>query len=323
MDNALLKIVGVTVSNYNLGSLIIANENNIGRNTHYILETTRGRYFIKTLNTTNENIRIYDEIMVCKKLRIKGMATIPEYIKRRDGGYLTQIDAQTFLNVQRFIGGDTWRKNEAPDWLLLAGADFIGDVHTHLNRTDLRQRCAIQRINDSAVSLKKIENIEQIIMNLHDSDAKYFLMNDISLRRKVLNKHRKVKLDKLTFVNGHSDYTVTQMITSEKKLVGVIDFSEVSNIPAIWEIMRFYLNSAPEIKEKYCHEKRFFEFLSRYIDKVKLNVYDKDMLMVFNLYYFCQALSVYDKLLSNDFSKPYMDRIISRNNIIRYLQIAI
>ena len=142
-------------------------------------------------------------------------------------------------------------------------------------------------------------------------------MNDISLRREVLQKHKEINLEKLTYVNGHSDYTVTQMITNGNKLTGVIDFSEVSCIPAIWEIMRFYFNSAPEIKLKRLDKILFSDFMCEYTERIALNEYDIRMLFYFNLFYFCQALSVYDKLFLNNFSKSYMDRIVSRNIIIQ------
>jgi len=319
-DTASLKIVEQAVYYYSLGTLIYINENNLGRDTHYVAETTKGKYFIKTLDVTNENVRVDDEIKACKLLRARGMTALPEYVKRKDGGYVTEIDAQTFFHVQRFIEGDTWRKNQAPDWLLFAGAAFISEVHTNLAQIDLKQRGAIQRINDPYASLKELDDIEKSLVNLRDSEYKILLMQDIALRRDILQKQEYIEVDKLTFVNGHSDYTVTQIITSEKNLVGVIDFSEVSNIPAIWEIMRFYLNSAIEIKKMQFDEKRFIKFLNRYTDKFKLNEYDKNMLIDFNLYYFCQALSVYRKLLSSGFSTHFIDRIISRNNIIQLLK---
>lgn len=139
------------------------------------------------------------------------------------------------------------------------------------------------------------------------------------MRYNILQNQESIILDKLTFVNGHSDYTITQIITENNSIKGIIDFSETSNIPAIWEIMRFYVNSAQECKNKYINEITFNKFLNIYTNKVKLNEYDIKMLFKFNLYYFCQALSVYDKLIETNYSDSYINRIISRNNTIQCL----
>ena len=53
--------------------------------------------------------------------------------------------------------------------------------------------------------------------------------------------------------------------------------------------------------------------------KVKINMCYVLMLYKFNLYYFCQASSVYDKFIETNFSEQYMSRIISRNNTIQCL----
>lgn len=312
-------IVSKAVFNYNIGSFIDIAENKIGRNVHYILNTSKGKYFIKILDCNNENIHKEDEIMVCNTLKEKGMSAIPNYVSKNIGGYLTQINDYIFFNVQEFIEGETWAKYQAPNWLLFAGVDFIADVHNKLKDIKLKQRPAIMRINDISDCLNKLSEIEKSIIKIYKSNNIDFLLNDIALRRNILTKQKHIDLHKLTLVNGHSDYTVTQIITRDKFLVGVIDFSEVSNIPAIWEIMRFYINSVPESKEQRIDKSKFKRYINTYTDKIKLNAYDKEMLFSFNLYYFAQALSVYDKLLKEQ-SQRYIDRIVSRNNIMICLQ---
>jgi len=314
-------IVNEAISNYKIGSFIDISENKVGSNVHYVLNTSKGKYFIKILDCNNENIHMEDEIIVCNTLKKSGMNAIPNYVSKNVGGYLTQIDDCTFFNIQQFIEGETWAKYQAPDLLLFVGVDFIADVHNKLKDIKLKQRPAIMRINNISACLNKLSEIENSIIKIKKSNSIDFLLNDIALRRNILNNHKYIDLNKLTLVNGHSDYTITQVISRKKSLVGIIDFSEVSNIPAIWEIMRFYINSAPECKEQRIDKNKFEKYIKTYTDKVKLNEYDKEMLFTFSLCYSAQALSVYEKLLKKQSQmQRYIDRIVSRNNRIMCLQ---
>ena len=66
--------------NYDIGTIINIQPNNIGRQTHYVMETQKGKYFIKIINCINKNINKDDEIKVCKILRDNKINCIPEYI---------------------------------------------------------------------------------------------------------------------------------------------------------------------------------------------------------------------------------------------------
>lgn len=316
-------LIHQTIENYDIGLVQSFTANNIGRTTHYIVETDKGKFFIKILDCNNENIHKDDEIVICNKLRNKGISIVPLYLPRKDMQYLTKLDNNLYFNVQKFIDGNIWKKYQAPEWLKNKAADFIADMHIHLKDIKLPQRNAIMNINTPHNSLTKLEYIEKNIIENFSLNNKEFLLADITLRKNILKQQENVNLNKLTFVNGHSDYTVTQLITRQDQLVGVVDFSEVSNVPAIWEIMRFYVNSSPECKEKRIDKKQFMHFIQTYTKKIPLNPYDKSMLFKFNLYYFCQALSVYDKLLITNFSSAYINRIISRNNTIQCLKNAL
>lgn len=155
------KIIEKINSEYNLGTCLSVQENNVGRQTHYILETVKGRYFIKVLNCKNTNIHKEDEIIACNTLRKKGLNIVPQYIPRKDNTYLTQIEEKIYFNVQSFINGQTWKKYSAPFWLLIAGAELIADIHCLLQGNSLKQRTAIQNINKTDISLNRLDEIEK------------------------------------------------------------------------------------------------------------------------------------------------------------------
>lgn len=309
------------ITNYNIGKIISIEENTIGRQTNYILYSTSGKYFIKILDCQNKNIHKEDEIEVCNLLTQNKITVVTKYKKRYDGNYLTKLEDNIYFNIQNFVDGKIWKKYQAPNWLIFNCARFIGKVHNILKNTiTLKQRESILEINNISQHLDKLDKIKNIILKSNLKEQKQFLLNDLKLREEILINQKNIELNKLTFVNGHSDFTITQIITNNHRLKGVIDFSEVANIPAIWEIMRFYINSSVECEYQHLDLNKFNKFINIYTKNIQLNEYDKKMMFIFNLYYYCQALSVYDKLIETNFSEPYMQRIISRNNTIQCLK---
>jgi|GEM_PF-5742112 len=180
-------IVNTAITKYNFGSLVSVEQNKVGRYTHYIIETDKGKYFVKVLDRKNENVHMQDEIVVCNTLRAKGMKTVPQYAKRADNEYLTQVDQTTFFNVQGFIEGDTWAKYKAPDWLLNDAASFIGDVHNNLADITLPQRPAIMRLNDTESSMEKLAQIKKSIAGVPNLANNELIQSDLLLREKVID----------------------------------------------------------------------------------------------------------------------------------------
>lgn len=59
-------VVQIALSNYDIGNIISVQTNNIGRHTHYIANTNKGKFFIKVLDCKNENVHMNEEILVCE-----------------------------------------------------------------------------------------------------------------------------------------------------------------------------------------------------------------------------------------------------------------
>jgi hypothetical protein len=47
----------------------------------------------------------------------------------------------------------------------------------------------------------------------------------------------------ITYTQSHGDYTACQLICNGLKIKAVIDFASATCIPAVWEIMRSYMQS--------------------------------------------------------------------------------
>ena len=84
------KIQKLLECNYNIGTILNIQPNNVGRQTHYVVKTQKDKYFVKIINCKNKNINKDDEIKVCKILRNNKVNYVPEYVSRFDGDFLTK-----------------------------------------------------------------------------------------------------------------------------------------------------------------------------------------------------------------------------------------
>lgn len=285
--------------NYSL-DVIKIKKNTIGWNTNYEIRTSSGCYFVKPFieNTGNNHIR--DEVKICNYLLNRGYP-VSNFLLNNDGEYITIAHENISFHVQHYIYGDIWKKNSAPIWLLNAGIELIGLLHIELCKFNLQRRTSIEKINDKDYSVHKINNILSRI-----SDGKMrcpkWMVKDLEYRKNIINNQSFINLHNLTYVNSHSDYSVSQIITQDKKISGLIDMSEVSYIPAIWELFRFYINSAPDGDNLYSAN-NFYLTIKQYIEHNKLNYYDFHCFFNLCYYYMCQALSVYEQFIENPHKK--------------------
>jgi len=284
---------------YDLGKVIEIKEINRGWNVTYKIITQKGKYFVKPFKNVKDNSRPYDEVAACKILSEKGIP-VSTFVSNKENEYITIVNDDLKFHVQEFVEGDVWEKNSAPLWLIKAGVGAMLDIHLGLKEQTYEWRNAFANMNDFTHYINKIDNLASE-MKKRDGDWGIYL-DDLERRKSFLLTLKKIDLDKLTLVNGHSDYTVTQLITNGEEIAAIIDMTEVSKIPAIWEIMRFYLNSSILIEDELNLEVLDI-ILADYVKRNPLNHYDLEQLFDLNYLYMIEALSVYDKLLLYDTEK--------------------
>ncbi|MED2874994.1 hypothetical protein P4268_28125 [Bacillus thuringiensis] len=294
--NILKNIERKFISNYDLGDIIETEINKVGWGTNYIFKTKLGKFFVKIFELNKSNNNSLHEILICNYLREKGYP-VSKFVKNRKGEYISKLDFKKSFHVQEFIEGDIWKKNTAPNWLLEQGCNYIGRIHNELKQFDLNLRPSIKLLNDKNYHIKRIEGIINQIKKMQVSEDTKLFIEDLENRRDVISNSEIIDMSKLTFVNGHSDYSVTQIITSNNNITGIIDMTEVSKIPAIWELMRFYLNSIKERNDGRICVNELSWFLENYMNVCSLSKYDLLMMYKLNYLYMCQAVSVYEKFI--------------------------
>ena len=284
--------------NFDINNIQNIEINDIGWNTNYVLTINSKKYFMKTFITNSENNESSFEIHACQVLNNAGIKT-SSFIENKNGEFINILNNEKSYHIQNFIEGETWRKNSAPSWLVKKDIDLAANIHVALSELKLNTRKSIEIINEKQYHIRRIKKIIYNLQKIKQLKNKKLYLEDLHYRLSFIEESEELDLNKLTMVNGHGDYSITQLLTSNKEITAVIDMTEVSRVPAIWELMRFYLNSAPNSETGIPDFDEFLFYLNYYSEKIPLNSYDYEKMFIINQLYMCQALSVYENLIKS------------------------
>ena len=134
--------------------------------------------------------------------------------------------------------------------------------------------------------------------------------NDIAIADAIRSNMRIVEkmpvfefdINKFSCGNTHGDYMIAQMIWSDSKVNGIIDWTCACRHPYIWEIVRSYVFMAPEVKRGEINIEALITYIADYMEIGTLNIYDIEN--AGNLFYYFLAVcnfygQYYDSLSKN------------------------
>lgn len=108
---------------YGLNVLRIEKSNVGAGSDTYFAECAEGKFVVKFPSVSEMN-NPSAEPKLCEVLLDKGI-DVCEFIKNKDGNYLTEDDSGRIFHVQKFIEGKVYDMNTAPDWLLKKSAEML------------------------------------------------------------------------------------------------------------------------------------------------------------------------------------------------------
>ncbi len=223
--NGELKDISLQIcEDYDLGDFISNNSISIGyEDFNFILETTKGKYFVKIFANfrTLENCKRYIEIM--HKAGDSKISTPKLYKSNQGYLYLTEINKTKLrLCVLEFIDGKT-----------------LFELNTRLNAEEIKL-LAYQTALINSLNLKpNLVEDEWAITNFLDSYAKKgrFLPNkDLSDIKQLVYEFKKLKVEELPHCFVHGDIISTNVMKDKNGKLWVIDFSVSNYYPRIQEL---------------------------------------------------------------------------------------
>ncbi|WP_027206468.1 phosphotransferase [Butyrivibrio fibrisolvens] len=188
--------------------------------------------------------------------KIQKEANLVKYLAEREFPVarfiMTKEDESCFLyeghviGVQEYLEGKSYL-NDLPHYLLKDSAKYLGLLHLALKdyplETELGEKWA-RSISVQSV----IDKYGRLLKALEDykEDANYArIKDDLEFKIELFGHIEEMKeyFKGITYTSSHGDYTACQLICDDEKVKAVIDFSSAAKLPAVWEIMRSYIQS--------------------------------------------------------------------------------
>lgn len=209
-----------------------------------------------------------------------------------------------YITLQEFIDGDSYAHHDLPDSILLQSAEMLGKLHEVLTNYKMPVEMDRSWIKSFHVSKAqaKYDELLSLSERLEDKEIGGKIREDILFRSKLLKivepygKYFK----KLTYKSSHGDFSALQYLCRDEKMKAVIDFTSAKKLPAVWEIMRSYVQSATDTRDPFdFDEEKFCEYVCHYMRFSKLSEWDLKYMPYVYLYQLARSRYGYKEYMMN------------------------
>jgi Ser/Thr protein kinase RdoA (MazF antagonist) len=151
--------------------------------------------------------------------------------------------------LQEYIDGTTCGYDDFPTHLLPSLAQMLGRIHAALGDYSLPVSMG-EKWLDSFSAEDLIGQYDALIRKAQTANNANSarIITDLTYKKTLAlhcEQYKKI-YEGITFVSTHGDYQGCQTIFTQTDIKAVIDFSSAAKLPAVWEIMRSYVQSSQQ-----------------------------------------------------------------------------
>jgi Ser/Thr protein kinase RdoA (MazF antagonist) len=278
------------------------------------------RYILKSAND-NEANNPENEPALCEYLREQGIPA-SQFIKNLSGQYVTEYTGKIY-HLQRFIPGETLPWNTASDGLLMQCAQMLGRIHEALQNYPALP-VGIGEDFFRFMTPNRAQESYHLSLETAHKRGRTDMIRDLTYRIAFMERLALPPIDvsRLTCLNTHGDYFISNLICAGDEIIGVIDWTTACVHPVVWEIMRSYIYAAPECSRGVIHEEIFLQYVRGYLRHISLNAYDLAMLPWVFYYQIC-VCDYYGQYLASlaDNREIYLQQAILSSRIMPYFEL--
>ena len=216
----------------------------LGTANCYKVSCKEGTYFFKEYQKEFTIQDVKRETELVEYLYLKGFP-VARFIKTISGNSCSLYEGHV-ISVQEYLEGESYL-NDLPHNLLKDSAKYLGMLHTVLKdypmESSLDEKWA-ESISVEAVN-KKYDRLLDALEQ-ESCDPNFSRIKEDFLFKKELFCHiedMKGYFKGITYTPSHGDYTACQLLCDEDHVKAVIDFTSAAKLPAVWEIMRSYIQA--------------------------------------------------------------------------------
>lgn len=230
----LIDIKKFITENYYIPNILHIYRDTIGSGDNYIIQTVYHSYFLKLFSINNNKYRIFDEIRVCQFLNTTEPIT-SEFIPNKFGTYITCFKNDIYGHLQFMFESDSWTQFNVSNENIKKGILFLGKIDKVLLSFNLP-------VNNLFLNLHQDYALSEKVISFQKFSCDEVSAQLVDKRKLYLSSIPRLQLDRLTYLTSHADFTPMQLLIRNDEIYKIIDFSHVSAVPIVWEVVRYYSN---------------------------------------------------------------------------------
>ena len=207
-------------------------------------------YFLKEFQSGITPQAVRAEAMLLQALAARGIPVV-SILPTLDGSYVTEQNGHAVC-LQDFVEGETYGYDDFPAHLLPTLAHTLGRLHAAMRDVDLPSHRGADWVSDyspeaTAAQYEALRNAAEELRNDPNYDR---IRADLQYKKELAYRcdGYRAYYEGITYCPTHGDFQGCQTIWDGDTLRAVIDFSAAKNLPAVWEVMRSYVQSSAECR---------------------------------------------------------------------------
>ncbi len=306
------------------GLHLINNKNMaLGSANCYKVHCKEGDFFFKEYQSDFTTDKVDKEADIVSYLVSKEFP-VAGFVKTKNGNNSIKFEGHV-ISIQDFIEGKSYL-NDLPHPLLIKGARYLGKLHALLK--DYPMEISMDYEWAKGFSSEAIaEKFDRLLAVLNENkvDPNYEkIHDDLTFKKKLLESMDSWKeyFKSITYTSTHGDYTACQFICDEDDIRAIIDFSTAGALPAVWEIMRSYIQSGGVSREESTFDvDDFVLYVKEYMKYAPLTKRDLEAMPYLYLFQLTQSSYGYKEYLitKTENKDALLDFAFWRTNICREL----
>ena len=302
---------------YELGQIRYIKKDQIGSGENYIIQTDKGKFFAKFFKIDDLLNNPKLEVMF-NDILLKNCIPVAEFIRNKKDKVLTRCGTK-IAHIQKFVEGRIYYNNTLPGNILWESAKILGKIHDTLSQYKISNLDFVEKVSNIQEKLHQHILLHEKIKNSKDV-VKYCILDDLDYKINLLQKYSSINLKdflcNFTYNLSHGDYNCRQLIIHNRKIVAIIDFSRMANVPIAWEITRSFTLGSKTCKNANLDISQFIRYLSGYKKHFTVSNFDaKYMWELYKIQLLGSVFGYEDYIRQGD--KKLLDFAIWRTNLIR------
>ena len=275
----------------------------LGSANCYCVSSESEQYFLKEFQSGFQTDDLMREAKLTKYLLEHGIPTT-RFIPTISGEMYLEYQGHCIC-LEEYIEGTQFHYSNFPKEFLKKEAAMLGKIHQCLSGYDLPIDMDEKWVNSFSVSKAKAKYDELLgVLEKHKMDNLYDKIKEELLYKKELSEYcdgLKRHYEGITYVSTHGDYQGCQLIFDDENVKAVVDFSAAKKIPAVWELMRSYVQSSEYCRcEAKIDIKEFCEYVKEYMRYFPLTEKDLNAMPYVYLFQLARSRFGYIQYLTSD-----------------------